>query len=168
MITIRSVTPADYSVIEAVITAAFNQRDEADLVERLRRDGDVLFEQVATLEDAVVGHILFSRLPIIRDDESVIAAASLAPLCVRPDCQNRGTGAALVGAGLDECRKRHVPAIIVVGEPDYYRRFGFAAAAAKPLAAPFAGPHFMAMELQSGVLKDGGEVRYPAAFGLPV
>lgn len=165
---IRSVTPADHRVVEAVITAAFNQRDEADLVEQLRRDGDVLFERVATLGDAVVGHILFSRLPIIGSDKSIIAAASLAPLCVRPDCQNRGIGADLVGAGLDECRKRRIPAIIVVGDPDYYQRFGFTAIAARPLAAPFAGPHFMAIELQPGVLKDGGKVRYPTAFGLPV
>ncbi|HSG96186.1 MAG TPA: N-acetyltransferase [Afifellaceae bacterium] len=168
MTAIRSITPADHRTVEAVITAAFNQREEADLVEWLRRDGDVLFEHVATLDDAVVGHILFSRLPIIRDDESVIAAASLAPLCVRPDCQNRGIGTALVGASLDECRKRRIPAVVVVGEPDYYQRFGFTAIAARPLAAPFTGPHFMAIELQPGVLKDGGKVRYPAAFGLPV
>jgi putative acetyltransferase len=168
MMAIRSVMPADHSAIEATISAAFGQRDEADLVERLRRDGDVLFERVATLGDAVVGHVLFSWLPVIRDDGSVIAAASLAPLCVRPDCQNWGIGADLVGAGLDECRKRRIPAIIVLGDPNYYKRFGFTAIAARPLAAPFSGPHFMAIELDSGVLKNGGKVRYPAAFGLPV
>ncbi len=167
MTAIRSVVPADHGALDAVITAAFGQRDEADLVERLRRDGDVLFELAATHDDTVVGHILFSRLPIIRDDGSVIAAASLAPLCVRPDCQNQGIGADLIGAGMNECRKRCIPAVIVLGDPDYYQRFGFSAAAARPLAAPFSGPHFMAIEFDSGVLKDGGKVRYPAAFGLP-
>ncbi len=163
---IRTVTPADHGAIDALIAAAFRQRDEADLVDRLRRDGEVLFEQVATHGNAIVGHILFSRLPIVGSDGSVVAAA-LAPLCVWPDCQNRGIGADLVDAGLAECRKRRLPAIIVVGDPAYYRRFGFTAAAAWPLAAPFAGPHFMAIELQPGALKDGGKVCYPAAFGLP-
>ena len=167
MTAIRSVAPADHGALDAVITAAFGQRDEVDLVERLRRDGDVLFELTATHDDTVVGHILFSGLPIIRDDGSVIAAASLAPLCVRPDCQNRGIGADLVSAGLDECRKRRIPAVVVLGNPDYYQRFGFSAAAARPLAAPFSGPHFMAIELGSDALKQGGKVRYPAAFGLP-
>jgi putative acetyltransferase len=163
---IRSVTLADHSAIDAVITSAFGQRDEADLVERLRRDGDVLFEQVATRGDAIVGHILFSRLPVIRDEENVIVAAALAPLCVRPDRQNTGIGADLVVAGLEECQKRRIPAIIVVGDPDYYQRFGFTAAAARPLAAPFLGPHFMAIELDSAALKHVGKVRYLAAFGL--
>ena len=167
MTAIRSVTPADHDAVDAVITAAFGQRDEADLVERLRRDGDILFEQIATHGDAVLGHILFNRLPVIRANGSVIAAASLAPLSIRPDCQGRGIGADLVGAGLDECRKRRIPGIIVLGDPEYYQRFGFSAAAARPLAAPFPGPHFMAIELDSGAFKDGGKVRYPAAFGLP-
>ena len=167
MTAIRSITPADHGAVNAVITAAFGQREEADLVERLRNDGNVLFEQAATLGDSIVGHILFSRLPVIGNDGSVIAAASLAPLSVRPDCQNRGIGADLVSAGLDECRKRRIPAVIVLGDPDYYQRFGFSAAAARLLAAPFSGPHFMAIELATGALKDGGKVRYPAAFGLP-
>ena len=167
MTAIRFITPADHGAVNAVITAAFGQRDEADLVERLRGDGDVLFEQAATLGSSVFGHILFSRLPVIRNDASVIAAASLAPLSVRPDCQNRGIGADLVSAGLDECQKRRIPAVIVLGDPDYYQRFGFSAAAARLLAAPFSGPNFMAIELDSGALKHGGTVRYPAAFGLP-
>jgi putative acetyltransferase len=73
----------------------------------------------------------------------------------------------LVRAGLAACRERGLAAAVVLGDPAYYPRFGFSAAAAQNLRAPFRGPAFMAMELLPGGL-DGitGTVRYAAAFGL--
>jgi putative acetyltransferase len=59
-----------------------------------------------------------------------------------------------------------VEAVVVVGWPEYYPRFGFTAEAAQTLSAPFSGPAFMVLELRPGALSDGGVVRYPAAFGL--
>ncbi|MGH8081976.1 MAG: hypothetical protein ACREP7_15485, partial [Lysobacter sp.] len=58
-------------------------------------------------------------------------------------------------------------AVIVVGHPGYYPRFGFSAALAGKLAAPFSGEAFMALELVEGGLRGlAGHVRYPAAFGI--
>jgi putative acetyltransferase len=54
----------------------------------------------------------------------------------------------------------------VLGHEDYYPRFGFSAALAESLEAPFSGPHFMALELTPGALRGGGRVRYAKAFGL--
>jgi putative acetyltransferase len=54
----------------------------------------------------------------------------------------------------------------VLGRADYHSRFGFSAAKAESLEAPFSGPHFMALELRSGALKGGGRVRYANAFGV--
>jgi putative acetyltransferase len=137
------------------------------LVDRLRDDGEVLVELVAEgARDLVVGHILFSHLPIHAPDGSIIRAAALAPLAVLPAYQRGGVGAALVRAGLEACAGEGAQAVVVVGHPDYYPRFGFTAEAAAALKAPFSGPAFMALELTPAALRAGGEVRYARAFAL--
>lgn len=78
--------------------------------------------------------------------------------------RRRGVGRALIRAGIAGCRETAAPAIVVLGHPDYYPRFGFSATLAKPLHAPFSGPAFMALELAPGVLAHAGTVRYPSAF----
>ena len=162
---IRDATPGDYAAIRQIIRHAFGQEDEADLVEQLRADGDVLVELVAASEIALQGHILYSRLTIERPSENLTAAA-LAPVAVLPAFQRRGIGKALIEAGNARCAALGLDAIIVLGHADYYPQFGFSAAAAESLEAPFSGPHFMALELRPDVLKAGGRVRYANAFGV--
>lgn len=162
---IRDAAPADFPAIRAIVAAAFGQPDEADLVERLRGDGDALAELVTELDGKVAGHILYSRLGIERDGETLPAAA-LAPVSVAPPLHNKGIGAALIRAGNTRCANLGLAAIIVLGHPDYYPRLGFSAAAAESLDAPFEGPAFMALELKPGALKAGGRVRYAKAFGV--
>jgi putative acetyltransferase len=72
----------------------------------------------------------------------------------------------LVREGVAACRRVGSVAIVVLGDPAYYRRFGFRSEAAAGLRAPFSGPAFMALELSPGSLDGGGEVRYARAFGL--
>ena len=158
---IRPAAPADIPAIRQVVTAAFGQAEEADLVERLRADGDVRVELVAQEAGGITGHILFSRLGI-----GPIEGAALAPLAVAPAQQRRGIGAALTRAGIDRCRELGIPAVIVLGHADYYPRVGFSAALAAPLEAPFSGSSFMALELTPGALTPGGRVRYAPAFGI--
>ena len=158
---IRPAAPADIPAIRQVVTAAFGQAEEADLVERLRADGDVRVELVAQEAGDIVGHVVFSRLGI-----GPIEGAALAPLAVAPAHQRRGIGAALTRAGIERCRGLGIPAVIVLGHADYYPRFGFSASLAAPLEAPFSGPSFMAIELTPGALAAGGRVRYAPAFGI--
>ena len=158
---IRPAAPADAAAIREVVGSAFGQPDEADLIERLRADSDVLVELVAEDAGAIVGHVLFSRLGI-----GAVEGAALAPLAVIPDRQRSGIGAALTRAGIERCRALGMPAIVVLGHADYYPRFGFSAALAAPLEAPFSGPSFMAMELAPGALAGGGRLRYAPAFGI--
>ncbi|MGH6951983.1 MAG: GNAT family N-acetyltransferase, partial [Vitreimonas sp.] len=157
--------PRDYAAIRQVIRHAFDGDEEADLVERLRADSDVLVELVAATDVAIQGHILYSPLAIERAGESVRAAA-LAPVAVLPAFQNTGIGSELIRAGNARCAALGLEAIVVLGHADYYPRFGFSAALAESLEAPFSGPHFMALELRPGVLKAGGRVRYAKAFGV--
>jgi putative acetyltransferase len=162
---IRDAASADHAAIRAVLRHAFGGAAEADLVARLRADGDVLFELVAETDTAIRAHILYGRLTIERGSET-LAAAALAPVAVLPAFQRAGIGKALVCAGNARCAALGLDAIIVLGHPDYYPQFGFSAAAAESLDAPFSGPAFMALELRPDALKAGGRVRYARAFGV--
>jgi putative acetyltransferase len=158
---IRHARPADHPVIREINEAAFAKPDEARLIEALRAAGDVMFELVAVADDAVVGHILFSRL--WADRTELIAA--LAPMAVRPEHQGKGLGGRLVQTGIDTCREFGAHAVIVLGHPKYYPRFGFSAEAASRVSSAYSGsPAFMALELEHGALAEPMFVAYPDAF----
>jgi putative acetyltransferase len=164
--TIVEETPGHRAGIRAAIAAAFGREDEADLVERLRADGLVRLSMVALEGGEVVGHVLFTALPTEIDGRAV-DAVSLAPVAVLPGFQRRGIGSALIRAGLEVLRERGCGAVVVLGHPGYYPRFGFSAPLARRLASPFPGDAFMALELAEGALAgEKGSVRYPDAFGI--
>ncbi|SFB98457.1 putative acetyltransferase [Bosea sp. CRIB-10] len=163
---IRTATPADAEAIAALNRAAFGGEEEVGIVERLRGDGLVAVELVAEQGGAIIGHILLSWLPTVIDGRSVKALA-LAPMAVRPGLQKQGIGGRLIAAALDQARAAGAQAVIVLGHPGYYPRFGFSAALAQNLASPFSGDAFMALELVPGALAgQRGSVSYPSAFGL--
>lgn len=159
---IRPAAPEDGEAIRAVVAAAFGQPDEAELVDRLRADGDVLVELVAEEDDALVGHILFS--PLATDTGARFAA--LAPLSVSPARQNDGVGMMLMQVGHALCRAAGVEAVIVLGHPAYYPRADYSAEAARTVKAPFKGPSFMGLALKPGALDEPVAVTYAKAFGL--
>ncbi len=159
---IRHATPADHAVIGDINIAAFGKPDEAELVARLRADGDKVFELVAEEDGVVVGHIFYSRLWA----DSVNLYAALAPMAVRPDRQKDGIGGQLIRASLVTAREFGAHAVIVLGHPAYYPKFGFSAEAARAVKAPYAGsPAFMALEIEPGALAQPVTVAYPKAFG---
>lgn len=153
----------DVDAIRTVNREAFGGQAEVELVDALRANGDAAVSLVAETDTDVVGHILFSHLPI-RAPVAEVAAVALAPMSVLPESQRRGVGSALVRTGLDRCRNAGFEAVVVLGHPAYYPRFGFSAHLAEQLQAPFSGPAFMALELVPGALREGGVVRYPDAF----
>ena len=164
-ITIRPETAADHESIGQVNSLAFGQDAEAQLVDALRDDGFVRLSLVAELDGEVVGHVLFSDIRIVGDDDSVDALA-LAPMAVVPEHQSRGIGSELIQTGLDQCRQAGHQIVIVVGHPNYYPRFGFSPELAAPLQSKYAGEAFMAMKLAPGALEGvTGKVRYSPPFG---
>jgi putative acetyltransferase len=158
-VNIRPATPDDYPAIRAVTVAAF---DTSSGDEAVRAEGRDLVELVAEIDGEIVGHILFNRM---RTDPP-LPVAGLGPLGVAPAHQSTGIGQALSRAGIEACRAAGMEAIVVLGHPPYYPRFGFSAQAAARIASPFAGrPAFMAMALTPGALDRPIKVDYPAAFG---
>jgi putative acetyltransferase len=165
MTTIRPETAADHKAVRRVHCLAFRRDDEARLVDALRAGDYARLSLVAEAAGEVVGHILFSDLPIVTD-KGTVAALALAPLAVVPEFQNRGIGSALVRGGLHACRDQGQRIVIVLGHPCYYPRFGFSPGPAARLESPFSGPSFMALELVPGALHGvSGKVVYPPPFG---
>jgi putative acetyltransferase len=90
----------------------------------------------------------------------------LAPVGVLPEYQGRGIGTRLIREGLEACREAGYVAVVVLGEPDYYSRFGFEQASGKGLGNEYGvNEYFMVAGLSNGVL-DGisGAVRYREEF----
>ena len=163
---IRPEATADHDAIRHVNRLAFGKDAEARLVDALRDGGYVRASLVAEKDAQIVGHILFSDLPIITEAGAVPALA-LAPMAVLPGFQRQGIGSALVRRGLDECRRQGHRIVVVVGHPHFYPRFGFSSKLASALTSPFGGgDSWMALELVPGAL-DGvtGRVQYPPPFG---
>ena len=101
-------------------------------------------------------------------DDGDVDAASLAPMGVLPEYQNRGIGSDLVERGLERCHELGERIVVVLGHPDYYPRFGFRPELAADLESPWTGSGaFMALELTDGALDDvAGPVRYAEPFGI--
>jgi putative acetyltransferase len=162
---IRPETPADHEAIRQVNRLAFGQDAEARLVDTLRAGGYVRFSLVAENAGKVVGHILFSDLPIITE-AGPVSALALAPMAVLPKFQRQGIGSALVRQGLEVCRDQGHRIVIVLGHPDFYPKLGFSAKLAESLSSPFGGgAAWMALELVPGALAGVvGTVQYPPPF----
>lgn len=158
----------DYEGISEVIRLAFGRDNEAKLVEKLR-DAESYhpgLSLVAVDNDQIVGHILFTLI-LIKSDKKQTPALALAPLAVRPGRQQQGIGAALIEQGVQVCHKLGHRIIIVLGEPEYYSRFGFQTASKFEIYCPFPVPdkNFMALGLGRGVLREvQGTVVYTEVF----
>ena len=159
---IRPEKPADIAAIDEVVAAAFEQRAEADLVQRLRDNGDMVLSLVADDEGAIIGHVAFSRL-WIEQAGARSPGISLAPVSVLPDRQRKGVARALIGAGHLRLKTLGAKIVFVLGDPDYYRRFGFSHAVAKVFDCVYQGDALQALRL-SGDAPDAGEVLYSPAF----
>ena len=117
--------------VEAILCAAFGGAGEAGLVRALRADGAVALDLVALEQSIVVGYIALSTLAT---DPATLELAGLAPVAVAPGRQGQGIGGALIRAGLARCAAAGFEAAALLGDPAYYRRFGFTRRAALPLA----------------------------------
>jgi putative acetyltransferase len=153
---IREATPADDPEIRAVVLDCFPGPAEADLVERLRDDGDVVFSLVAIEGDLIVGHVLLSRM------RCPSRTLGLAPVAVLSQYRKQGVAAALIGEGLRRAAANGWRAVFVLGD-DYYRRFGFDPRLAEAFNSRYAGPHLMGLVFGDPIERSG-ELEYASAF----
>jgi len=162
---IRAEEENDRATVYALHASAFATAAEADLVNALREQARPLVSLVAEDNGTVVGHILFS--PVSLSGRSGLSLMGLAPMAVAPQRQRQGFGSALVRAGLDQCKQLGAGAVVVLGHPDYYPRFGFVPSTHFNIGCEYDVPEeaFMAVELQLGYLRGmSGTVKYHPAF----
>lgn len=162
MTTLRPEDPGDAAAIRAVHEASFPTSAEAQLVDLLRAAGHLSVSLVAVRGKTIVGHVAFS--PVTTATGAV--GVGLAPVAVLERHRRGGIAARLIEAGLAACRDAHFRWAVVLGEPEYYSRFGFLPAQGFGLSDEYGGgPAFQALELTPGGLPIGaGLVRYAPEF----
>ena len=162
---VRTEKERDRDSVRSANISAFETSSEADLVEALRQLARPVVSLVAEESGEVVAHIMFS--PASLSGHPTVKVMGLAPMAVLPVHQRKGIGSALVRAGLDQCRKLGFDAVVVLGHPEYYPRFGFSSSCKFGIDSEYDVPEevFMALELQPDALSGKtGNVKYHPAF----
>lgn len=160
---IRPERTGDEISIRRLTTRAFagaphSSGTEADIVDRLRAGGALAISLVADDAGSIVGHIAFS--PVAAGGAT--GWFGLGPVSVEPDMQRRGIGGALIDDGLSRLRAMGARGCVLLGDPAYYARFGFAAVPALTYPGP-PPEYFQALAFDGAV--PAGIVTYHAAFG---
>jgi putative acetyltransferase len=164
---IRPARSSDAAAILSVVSDAFSDdsrdaREELDIVCRTWATcpPTSLIELVADDAGAVVGHLQAAPGHL---DGRAAAVAGVAPVCVAPAHQLRGTGRALMGALVGAAERMDWPLLVLLGDPAYYGRFGFEPAG--PLGLSYlpvgaGNPHFQARRLRGYTAALRGEFVY--------
>lgn len=160
---LRPEIPSDADAIRRLTDAAFRDAPHSDgteaaIVDALRRVDALTVSLVAEADGAIVGHAAFSPVTI---DGTHSGWFGLGPVSVEPGRQRLGIGSALVRAGLDRLRAQGAAGCVVLGEPGYYGRFGFAADPRLRLAG-VPPEYFQRLAFTDDV--PAGEVAYHPAF----
>jgi putative acetyltransferase len=167
MITIRPETHRDIPIIEALTLIAFKGHPHQDpqkstvehlIIYQLRQAKALTLSLVATENNQIVGHIAFSPITIDGKDEKWFV---LAPVSVLPSHQNQGIGKALIQEGLQQLKDQNANGCVVLGEPDYYQKFGFQAQNALVVDG-IPQEYFMAQTLCAEIISQGTVHFHPA------
>jgi putative acetyltransferase len=160
---IRQERPGDEFAIHSVTEAAFadhphSQGTEPAIIEALRADGDLTLSLVAEADSVILGHVAFSPAHLSGDEAGWY---TLGPVAVFPERQGQGIGRALIEAGLTRMRDAGAQGVLVLGEPDLYRRFGFRHGTALHIDGPLAG-YFQVLPFGSAI--PASTVEFAPAF----
>ena len=164
---IRAEEKSDIDGIWKVNTEAFETSEEANIVNALRNSGVTHISLVYENNGGLAGHILFTPVELI-GDTSGLKLMGLAPMAVTPSLQNKGIGSSLIKAGIQDCINDGYDAIVVLGHPDYYPKFGFVPSVKYGIKSEYDVPDdvFMVLELKENALKGKqGTMKYHEEFG---
>jgi putative acetyltransferase len=162
-IEIRGETGADVAVIEAVTAAAFldaphTSHTEQFIVNGLRRAGQLTVSLVAEVAGQVIGHVAVSPVSL---SDGTAGWFGLGPISVLPEYQRRGVGSRLMREALSVLQRQGAAGCVVLGEPEYYGRFGFRADPS--LVLPDVPPEYF-QAVVFGSYRPRGIVSYHSAF----
>jgi putative acetyltransferase len=123
---LRSEVVGDAAEIRRLIDAAFAEAEhssgtESAIVDALREAGALTVSLAAEAEGRIVGHVAFS--PVTIGDTA--GWFGLGPVSVDRAHRRQGIGAALIRQGLGLLKEARAGGCVVLGDPHYYRRFGF-------------------------------------------
>lgn len=128
---IRSEKPEDYPEIYDLVKTAFQTANvtngkEQDLVNELRAADTYVPELALVAEEngKLIGHIMLSETHI-NDGSKSHTALYIAPLSVALEHRSKGIGSALIEASFKRAKALGYTAVVLVGDPAYYHRFGF-------------------------------------------
>jgi len=124
---IRDETSTDHAAVDGITARAFapmpySNGTEPAIIKALRASGDLTLSLVAEDGDTLIGQITFSPVKINGEHDGWFG---LGPVAVEPERQGQGIGGALIRAGLERLAALGAKGCVLVGNPDYYRRFGF-------------------------------------------
>ncbi|WP_333974940.1 N-acetyltransferase [Burkholderia cepacia] len=168
VVTLRDERASEADAIGRVIVAAFAGEPEGGQFERrivdtLRADGALSVSLIAERDGRLIGHVAFSPVSIGGEAPGSQGWYGLAPLAVLPDCQRQSIGTGLVRTGLDALRRLGARGCVLLGEPAYYTRFGFAPSG--DIVFPGVPPeYFLALSLDDSAPRPSGDVRYHDVF----
>lgn len=144
--------------LSVLVVHTFGQNNEYRLIENLRAANQIALEMVAEIDGKIVGSICFSRFSAPDN------WWALAPMCVANSHQGKGIGSELVRYGLDQARQVKADAVVVVGDPYYYRRFGFVYNGAAELISPYPQQYTGLFPIAAGTASAAASLVYPKAF----
>jgi putative acetyltransferase len=165
-IAIRPEAPGEARIIHELTRAAFRHaphtsHTEHFIVDALRAAGQLAVSLVAEEHGKLLGHVAVSPVAIEAGDGGHGDWYGLGPISVVPERQREGIGSALMRAALDTLRARGAAGCVLVGDPAYYARFGFAPAA--PLIVHGVAPEYV-QAIVFAEDKPAGVVRFHEAF----
>lgn len=172
---IRPEEPGDADAVQWVIASAFPSADgtptgtvvEVGLNDALRRDSSWIpgLSLVAVRDGRVVGQLTASYGTLTDPAGGQRPVAGIGPVAVAPAEQGTGVGRALLTAVIERARGSGEPALVLLGDPAFYGRFGFRPAAAAGITPPDPawGEHFQALVLTDDPTLSGA-FRYAAPF----
>lgn len=127
---IRKATPQDYETIYKFVQIAFATADvsdgtEQDFVVQLRQSANYLsdLEFVAVEDNEIIGHIMLTKQAV--NTNKPLHAVLVAPLSVKQNLRSTGIGSSLTQYALKQAEIAGFKAAFLLGNPDYYKRFGF-------------------------------------------
>ncbi len=157
---IREAQEPDLEEIFNLIHTSFANKAESDLVRQLILDKDLLINLIFESSDTILGNVVVSKVTM--EPDIGLFCGGVAPLSVLPEHQSHGIGSKLIKAAIKNSEKMKMDALFLLGDPNYYERFGFNVS---KLQSDYKAEHFQELELTKDCLVNvKSEVIYASAF----